>query len=147
MEKAVVWDASASTPSKWTVLDLTELAKLNGILGIFDGNLTHAYSVGTNTAGLAITGFGYDNTAAANRAFLMTVPLPLTPALTISNSGGGFTLSYLGLGNTTNVLEYTTGLNLPHTWTPLDTNTSGSIATYIDTAPPDQKRFYRVRIQ
>ena len=147
MEKAVVWDTSASDPAKWTVLDLTELAKLKGILGIFDGNLTRAYSAGTNAAGLVITGFGYDNTAGATRAFLMTVPQPPAPELTISNSGGGFTLNYLGLGNTTNVLEYTTGLNLPHTWTPLDTNSSGYITTYVDSAPPDQKRFYRVRTQ
>jgi hypothetical protein len=148
VEKAVVWDTSDPDPNKWTVLDLTELAKLNGILGIFDGNLRRAYSVGTNAAGLVITGVGYDNTAAATRAFLMTVPLPVAPELTISNSSpAGFTLSYLGLGNATNVLEYTTNLNLPHTWTPIDTNTSGSIVTVLDPAPADVQRFYRVATQ
>jgi hypothetical protein len=144
MEKAVVWDTSGAATNQWTIMDLTELAKVNGLLGIFDGNLRRAYSVGTNSVGLVITGWGYDNAGAAVRAYVMTVPLPLTPSVTISNSGGGFTLRYVGFGNKTNVLEYTTTLSLPHTWTALDTNTTGSASTYVDVAPADQQRFYRV---
>jgi hypothetical protein len=46
-----------------------------------------------------------------------------------------------------NVLEYTTNLNLPHTWLPLDTNNTGSVDSYTDTAPADPERYYRVRVQ
>jgi hypothetical protein len=145
MEKAVVWDTGVADTNNWTILDLTELARLRGIIGDFDGNLRRAYSVGTNSQGLVVTGKGVST--GVTRAFVMTVPLPIAPELTISGSGGSYTVSYLGLGNATNVLEYTTNLSLPHTWTPIDTNTSGSISTYYDYSPPDTQRFYRAHIQ
>jgi len=144
-EKAVVWDTSNEDTNKWTVLDLTELAKLCGIAGEFDGNLRRAYSVGTNAQGLVVTGSGVS--VGVTRAFVMTVPLPIAPQLTIAKQGGWFQVDYLGLGNATNVLEYTTNLSLPNSWVPLDTNMSGSVTTYYDSAPVEAQKYYRVLIQ
>jgi len=151
-EKGVLWNTSDADTNKWTVLDLTELATLHGVLGNFI-RLHRPFSIGTSASGdKVITGIGVwspDGGSTFNtRAFVMTVPMPIRTPLTISNSSpAGFTLSYLGLGNATNVLEYTTNLNLPHTWTPIDTNTSGSIVTVLDPAPTDVQRFYRVVTQ
>jgi hypothetical protein len=77
MDKATVWDTSSADPSKWTILDLTQLASANGGVGIFDGNLRTAYSLGTNATDLIITGLGVYYYAYPNfytRAFVMTVP-------------------------------------------------------------------------
>jgi hypothetical protein len=76
MEKAVIWDTSSPDTNIWTVVDLTDLAAANGILGNFGLNLRRAYSAGTNSAGeIVITGYGVDNTVSpvAARAFVMTV--------------------------------------------------------------------------
>lgn len=147
-EEAVVWDTSDPDPAKWTVLDLTELAKFLGLNGSFT-RLNRAYSVGTNGTGLVITGVGIwqPEEPIYARAFVMTVPLPLAPVVRLSSAGGLYTLSYLGLGNATTVLEYTTNLSLPNLWSPLDSSTSGSTATYDDVAPADPQRFYRARLQ
>jgi hypothetical protein len=163
-EWGAVWDTSSSNPTNWTVMDLAQLASLHGILGIFNWSspLARPYSIGTNANGLVIAGRGYANVggAAKMHAFIMTVPLPLQPALTIANSSPNRVINFLGFGNTNNVpadpgiaynmdnvLEYTTNLNLPHTWVPLATNNTGSVATYTDTAPADPQRYYRVRVQ
>jgi hypothetical protein len=73
-ERAVVWDTSNADTSKWTVLDLTDLARNNGFLGNFTLNLRRAYSAGTNGAGdIVVTGYGVDSSVLV-RAYVMTVP-------------------------------------------------------------------------
>ena len=157
IEKAVLWDTSNPNPAKWTVVDLTDVAAANGILGGF-GRLTRAYSVGTNTAGaLVIAGAGLDTNSPPNRhAFVMTVAPPIAPIAfppTATISGvypGGFTCSFLSLANPsiTCYLEYTTNLAPPSTWTTIASTPSlGAMTTLSDPNPPDRQRFYRIRIQ
>ena len=157
VEKAVLWDTSNPNPAKWTVVDLTDVAALNGILDGF-ARLSRAYSVGTNAAGAwVIAGVGLDTNSPANtRAFWMTVAPPLAPIAfppTVTISGlypGGFTCSFLSLANPsiTYYLEYTTSLAPPSTWTPVTfTPSTGGMISLSDPNPSDQERFYRIRIQ
>jgi len=70
-EKAVVWNTTDPDPTKWTVLDLTDLAVNNGFAGSFT-RMSRAYSAGISAAGdLVITGVG---AAGATRGYVMTVP-------------------------------------------------------------------------
>jgi len=74
MEKAALWDTSAADPALWTVTDLTDLARANGLIGEFTGNLRRAFSMGVNGVGdPVVTGRGI-NAAGEKRAFLITVP-------------------------------------------------------------------------
>ena len=157
LEKAVLWDTSDPNPARWTVVDLTDVAAVNGILtGL--ARLTRAYSVGTNAAGaLVIVGVGVDTNSPPNRhAFLMTVAPPLAPiafppTVTISGlSPAGFTCSFLSLANPsiTCYLEYTTNLVPPSTWTTVASTPSlGALTSLSDPNPADRQRFYRIRIQ
>ena len=157
VEKAVLWDTSDSNPGKWTVVDLTDVAAVNGSLDIFI-RLSRAYSVGRNSAGaLVIAGVGLDtNSPARTRAFLMTVAPPLAPIAfppTVSVSGSypaGFTFSFLSLANAniTNYLERKSSLTLSVGWTTITSSPSmGTIANLADPNPIDQQCFYRIRIQ
>ncbi len=149
-ERAVLWDTSNSNPAKWTVVDLTQLAAANGLLDVLT-RLTRAYSVAPNTAGdLVLTGVGMAS-GGNNRAFVMTVPTPLrTPLASTGTYLGGFTFTFLSLGNThlTNYLEYTTNLSLPRSWsTIISAQCSGNTTTLADPNPFDRQRFYRIRTQ
>ena len=157
LEKAVLWDTSDPNPAKWTLVDLTDLAAANGILDGF-ARLTRAYSVGMNGAGaLVIAGAGLDTNSPANgRAFVMTVAPPLAPIAfppTVTISGlypAGLTCSFLSPANSsiTCYLEYTTNLVPLSTWTAItSTPSTGAMTSLSDANPPDQQRFYRIRIQ
>jgi hypothetical protein len=72
-EKAALWDLQTGA-----VIDLTAWATANGMLGVFDGNLRRAYSVGVNSEGQpVICGMGYSNTL-GTRGFVLTLPEPTT---------------------------------------------------------------------
>ena len=80
VERAVIWDTGDANLANWTVVDLTDVASAEGLLGVAPNprwlRLTRAYSVGTNAVGdPVVTGYGlyYDGTANYNRAFVMTV--------------------------------------------------------------------------
>lgn len=86
-EKAVLWATGDINPANWAVIDLTDLALSEGILGGFN-RLNRAYSVGQDGAGdLVITGTGSwspdgGTTPYVTRAFVMTVvPEPTTISL------------------------------------------------------------------
>lgn len=154
VEKAVLWDTSRTDPSRWTIVDLTDVAAADGVLGIFT-RLSRAYSVGTNSAGaFVIVGAGTDG--ANTRAFLMTVLPPLAaidfpPTVTYSGDYlDGFTFSLLSPSNTNLVyyLETATSLEPPVTWTTLgSTRGTGSRINLYDPNPVGGEQFYRVRIQ
>ena len=156
-EKAVLWDTSDPNPAKWTVIDLTDIAAVNGSLDIFT-RLSRAYSIGTNGAGaLVIVGAGLDtNSPARTRAFLMTVAPPLAPiafppTVTVSGSyPAGFTFSFLSPANATitNYLEYKTDLAAPGGWTTVASKPStGTLTSLSDSSPSGAQRFYRIRVQ
>lgn len=154
-ERAVLWDTSNSNPTRWTVLDLTDLAAANGALGTFT-RLSRAYSVGTNAAGkFVIAGIGVDG--ANNRAFVMTLTPPLAPwahppTMTISGShAAGFTFRFTSLSNA-NIryyLESATNLQAPVNWNSI-TSTPGigpGTPPLYDSSPGGEQRFYRLRVQ
>ena len=88
VERAVLWDTVDANSANWTVLDLTERATAEGIMGGFQ-YLTKAYGVGTNAAGNpVITGYGwyFDGTGYYNRAFVMVV----SPSCSSVANVGGF---------------------------------------------------------
>jgi hypothetical protein len=163
MERAVLWDASDPNPAKWTVLDLTDFATAQGILGNFT-LLNRAYNVGENAGGnIVITGIGGD-AGGFTRAFVLTVPKPLSaysvwPAtLSISNTPTKYTFRFNSIASSpndpaplTNYFEYTPALsNAPDlsTWTALvATQCVQGLTTLVDPNPPDQTRFYRIRTQ
>jgi hypothetical protein len=162
MERAVLWDTSDSNPGKWTVLDLTDFAASQGILGSFT-LLSRAYNVGVKAGGdIVITGIG--TLDGFTRGFVLTVPKPLSnyalfpPSLSISNNQAGYTFRFHSILTgpftptpLTNYLEYTTALsNAPDlsTWTTLSaTACDGAVTTVVDPNPPEQRRFYRIRTQ
>jgi len=157
IEKAVLWDTSNPNPAKWTVLDLTDIAAVNGILDIFT-RLSRAYSVGTNAAGnLVIAGVGLDAGNPANqRAFLMTVappiaPIAFPPTVTITGHySAGLTCTFLSLATPgiTCYLEYTTNPAAHSAWTTISsTPSTGSMTGLSDPNPPDGQGFYRIRFQ
>jgi hypothetical protein len=93
---------------------------------------------------------------AKTRAFLMTVSPPIAPIAfppTVTISGlypAGFTCSFLSLANPsiTCYLEHTTNLAPLSTWTTITSAPStGGVTSLSDPNPPDQQRFYRIRIQ
>ena len=85
IEKAVLWNISDANPNNWTVLDLTDWASGQGILGPFTGNLRRAYAVGIdpNSGDPVITGVGVASSLEANgwTGFVLTVPEPGTVTL------------------------------------------------------------------
>ena len=118
MERAMVWDASASDTNKWTATDLTDLARNNGFLGDFTLNLRRAYGVGTNGAGdIVVTGNGVLSSV-STRAFVMTVPkwiaaIQFPPNKTV-NMGGSATFSLKTNGTDTLTYQwYKNGTMMP----------------------------------
>ena len=156
-EKAVLWDTTNPDSTKWTVVDLTDVAAANGILNGF-ARLLRAYSIGTNAAGaLVIAGTGLDTNSPANtRAFLMTVsppvaPIAFPPVVTISNLyPTGIKCSFLSLANPGIIcyLERTASLAPVSNWsTVASTPSTGSIVSLSDPNPSGEPQFYRIRIQ
>jgi hypothetical protein len=156
-ERAVLWNTSDSDPSRWSIVDLTDVAAASGILGTFS-SLSRAYAVSTNAAGdLVVAGVGSDtNTLPIPRAFLMTLRPPLgsmsfPPSPTISGSHSeGFTLAFMGASGTniTYYLESTTNLTQSSSWITIgSTPGTGSLTTLSDPNPGDRQRFYRIRVQ
>ena len=84
MERAVLWDLNAGT-----VLDLTQFATDNGILGDFTGNLRRAYAVGVDGEGNpVVTGYGFASAIDADdwTGYVLTLPEPAS--LTLLALGG-----------------------------------------------------------
>jgi hypothetical protein len=83
MEKAVLWDVSDADPGNWEIIDLTEYADANGVLGKFTYNLRRAYAVTVNedNGDVLVTGRGVINDPIQYRGFLLTIctqPIILT---------------------------------------------------------------------
>ncbi len=141
-EKAVLWDASDTDATKWTITDLTDLAKARGILGSFT-NLSRAYSIGTDSYGQkVIAGMGVDATN-NTRAFVMSVP----PAVKITTTPQKYTFTIQSVTGRTYYLEFTPNV-VPTSWSTLgSTPGTGNPVTLTDLNPTSPRRFYRVRIQ
>lgn len=152
-ERAVLWDVSDPNPARWTVLDLTDFAAANGVLGTFT-RLSRAYGIATNAAGnFVIAGIGADG--ANTRAFVMTLTPPLAswahpPTMTITGSpAGGFTFRFTSLNNAgiRYYLESTTNL-LTANWLTITSATGiGPGLQLHDPAPGGVQKYYRVRVQ
>ena len=118
------------------------LADGNGISGSHTAHLTIAnfsaaetgiYSVVATNANAVSQN---DRNYASSQAVSVTADsFNLYPVITIN-----------GVNGNTYVVQYTTSLTPPVTWTPLATNTVGTLPAYVvDTATPMSiKRFYRV---
>jgi hypothetical protein len=161
-ERAVLWDTSDPNSAKWTVLDLMDFATAQGIAGDFT-DLGRAYSVGVTAGGdIIITGIGTAN--GYTRAFVMTVPKPLSaysvypPTVSISNNPAKYTFSFNSILSSpssgvslTNYLDYATALSnppTPSTWSTLTAaQCNGGLTILVDPNPPDPQRFYRIRTQ
>jgi len=100
---------------------------------------------------------GMDTNSPANtRAFLMTVLAPIAPIAfppTVTMTGlypAGFACRFLSLANPSIIcyLDYTTSLVPPSAWTAITSAPStGTMTTLSDPNPPDQQRFYHIRIK
>ncbi len=152
-ERAVLWDTGDADTNNWTVLDLTDYATSEGIMGNFT-KLERAYSVGVNADGHpVVTGYGkyFDGTETRNRAFVLVVtpPPPVRPQIT-SIAGGGTSSVTVYYTNTVPTklytLEYCTNLNATPTWYPaggktatasFDSQTESSVTS-------GGQRYYRV---
>lgn len=153
-ERAVLWDVSDPDATRWTVLDLTDVATANAALGTFT-RLARAYSVGTNAAGdFVIAGIGADG--ANTRAFVMTLTPPLArwahpPTMTVSGSAvSGLTFNFQSLANAgiQYHLERATNLSPPASWTTIASAAgTGARLNLSDPDPPGAQHFYRIRIQ
>jgi len=150
-ERAVFWDTSDSNPTNWTIVDLTDLANSEGILGSFT-RLARGYSIGRNAAGnLVVTGFGFD--ASANRrAFVMvigTAPVPQPSITQVTGVGtGGVTVNYTNtLAGTNYTLQYNTNLNTGNWYDVSTAPAAGGSTSQTDTnaIPGEPQRYYRVR--
>jgi hypothetical protein len=157
VEKAVLWDTSDTNSAKWTAVDLTDVAAVNGVLNGFT-RLSRGYGVGTNAAeALVIAGVGLDTNSPANtRAFVMTLApssasLVARPTVTIAGSyPAGFTFSFptIADGSLRYYLEYATNLTGAIAWSTLtSTPGTGAIASLPDSNPSGSQRFYRIRVQ
>jgi hypothetical protein len=158
---AALWDTSNPDPTRWKVTDLNQLAADYG-LGVPNvfASLNRGYAVATNAAGdIVITGHGVEAGTLFTRAFLMTIPKSLaaagyvSPKLTMTGMyPGPLTFTYFGGLNSTTVIEYTSDLTPPSTWTTLDTQVNASSTTVVqytstDSTPAPGPRFYRLRVQ
>jgi len=150
-EKAALWDTGDSDPSNWTVVDLTDLATDEGILGNFV-RLTRAYSVGVNASGNpVITGVGvyFDGAANNTRAFVMEVgqtPAPRPRIASITGVGSGsVTVNYINtVAGTNYTLQYNTNLNMAN-WYELGTKpAAGNSDSQTDSTATGTRRFYRI---
>ena len=151
-EKAVLWDTGSANSANWTVLDLTERAAAEGILGNFT-TLNRAHSVGTNSAGNpVITGYGtyYDGTGYRARGFVMVVGTP-RPVIT-SITGAGTSTVTVAYTNTVPgkiyTLQYNANLNSPDTWATVGSKTANSSSDFqAQNSALASPRYYRVYCQ
>ena len=152
-EKAVLWDTGDATPANWTVVDLTERATSEGILGSWT-TLTRAFSVGTNSAGNpVVTGRGtyYDGSAYYNRAFVMVVSSAPAPAVqpritSISGHGpGSVTVNYTNtMAGTNYTLFYYSNILTTNKTTVGSKTAAGTTDSQVDSTATGAPRFYRV---
>jgi hypothetical protein len=116
---------------------LTVSGTQTNVLNIAPAATNHigSYSVLVTDSGGSVT---------SSAAWLAVVPLP---ALTFTNSGGGFILT-AGNGAVSNayVVQMTTNLSAPTVWAPLQTNVIGSDGKilFVETNKSAAHRFYRV---
>ena len=147
-EKAVLWDTGDANPANWTVLDLTERASAEGILGS-STVLYRAFSIGTNSSGNpVITGVGShnDGTGPYNRAFVMVVGTPRPRITSIRAAGtGGVTFNYANtVVGKTYVLQYKTNLSTTN-WQTAGTRTAtGTTDSQTESSITSAQRYYRV---
>ncbi len=153
LEKAVLWDTGDPDPNNWTIVDLTDLAASNNILGFFT-RLSRGYSIGVKPNGdLVICGVGAynDGSGDTTRAFVMilsTAAAPIQQPVITSLSGvgsGSVTVSYSNtIAGKDYVLQYTTNLGSP-SWVAVSTNTAaGPTDAQTDNTANGARRFYRV---
>lgn len=154
VEKAALWDTGDPNPANWTVVDLTDLATAEGILGSFV-RLSRAYSVGVNAAGYpVITGLGtyFDGVANNTRAYVMVVSPPATPQpriTSINGAGtGNVTVNYTNtLAGTNYALQYNTNLSTTNWFTIGSQTATGSSDFQLDSAATGAERYYRIWMQ
>lgn len=148
VEKAVLWDTASGNPANWTIMDLTERAQAEGILGNFEV-LYRAFSVGTNSAGNpVITGVGvyHDGAGSYQRAFLMVVGTPRPQITSITGAGTStVTVRYVNtVAGKTYTLEYNTNLGTAN-WHPAGTKqATGTTDFQTESLAPPGKRYYRL---
>jgi hypothetical protein len=151
-EKAVLWDTGDANPANWTVVDLTERAAAEGILGDFTV-LYRAFSVGTNSTGNpVITGVGTynDGSGPVNRAFVMVVGTPRPVITSITGVGtASVTVHYANTVPGKNyTLQYNTDLNYPASWSSAGTKkATGSNDVQTQNGVTSGPRYYRVQCQ
>ena len=147
-EKAVLWDTGDANPANWTVLDLTERAAAEEILGNFI-SLTRAHSVGTNAAGNpVITGFGAynDGSGTYNRAFVIVVGTPRPLITTITGVGtASVTVTYANtIAGKSYTLQYNTNLNASNWYSAGSKTASGTSDSQTQSSVTPGPRYYRV---
>lgn len=156
-EKAVLWDTAGTDTNNWTVVDLTDLATSEGILGNFT-RLYRAYSVGVNGAGNpVITGVGtyFDGAGTYVRGFVMVVGTVQTPApqpkiTSISGAGtGSVTVNYTNtVAGTNYTLQYNTNLISTTNWFTVGTKSAGGTSdSQTDGSATGTQRYYRIWVQ
>jgi hypothetical protein len=155
-EKAVLWDTGDPDTNNWTIVDLTDRATSEGILGNFT-RLSRAYSVGVDEAGHpVITGIGlyFDGSATYTRAFVMVVGDVATPApqpriTGISGAGtGSVTVFYTNtVADTNYVLQYSTNLSGTNWFTAGSKIAPGTSDSQTDGSAGSAQRYYRLLVQ
>ena len=150
-ERAALWDTGDADANNWTVVDLTEIAASEGVLGSFT-KLERAYSVGVNESGYpVITGYGkyLDGATVTNRAFvLVAAPVPPRPQITsITGAGTGtITVNYTNtIAGKLYALRYCTNLNNAASWYPAGSKTaSGTTDFQTESSVTSSQRYYRL---
>jgi len=153
-ERAVLWDTGDPDTNNWTVVDLTDMATSEGILGGFT-SLYRAYSVGINTTGNpVITGVGnyFDGANTYVRGFVMVVgatAVPRPTIIAITGAGtGSVTVNYTNtVAGTNYTLQYNTNLNTGNWYDVGTAPAGGTSASQTDATaiPGERQRYYRVR--
>gem|GEM_PF-1025088 len=148
-EKAVLWDTGDANPANWKVLDLTERAAAEGILGNFT-SLYRAFSVGTNSAGdPVITGAGLynDGSGLYNRAFVMVVATPRPRITSIPGAGtSSVTVHYANtMAGKTYTLQYSTNLATTNWYSAGSKQASGTSDFQTENSVSTAQRFYRIQ--
>jgi hypothetical protein len=142
----VLWDTGDANPANWTVLDLTERAAAEGILGGFVA-LNRALSIGTNTVGdPVITGWGAYGDG-NRRAFVMVVGTAKPRITSVTGAGtGSVTVGYTNtVSGRTYYLQYNTNLNDPAGWYPAGSKAAaGTTDSQTQNSVTPGPRYYRV---
>ena len=149
-ERAVLWDTGNADTNKWTVLDLTDVAAAEGILGSFN-KLERAYSVGVNASGKpVVAGCGKyaDGSILRNRAFVMVVnPAAQRPQITsVGGAGTGtITVNYTNtIAGKTYTLLYNTNLSATNWYSAGSKAAIGTSDSQTESSVTSGRRFYRL---